>query len=93
MTLNFFIPRLMPGDPATEILHAMAQRNGQQPNPATVNSVRLLFGAPHESLLRQYLGYLGQLAHGNLGLSISQWPVPVSDLVMAALPWTLLLVG
>ncbi|TLS46674.1 ABC transporter permease [Streptomyces montanus] len=93
ITLNFFIPRLMPGDPAQAIISAMAQRNGQTPPPATVHSIQLLFGNPDRPLFSQYLGYLGELAHGDLGLSISQYPVPVIDLVRAALPWTLVLVG
>jgi peptide/nickel transport system permease protein len=93
VTLNFFIPRLMPGDPATVMIAQITQRTGQPPNPATVQSIRLLFGSPDQSLLTQYWGYLGQLLHGDLGLSISQYPVPVADLVMSALPWTLMLVG
>jgi peptide/nickel transport system permease protein len=93
ITLNFFIPRLMPGDPAQAVIQAMTQRNGQTPPPETVQSIQLLFGNPDEPLFSQYLGYLGQLAHGDLGLSISQYPVPVIELVIAALPWTLVLVG
>ncbi|TCO41480.1 peptide/nickel transport system permease protein [Kribbella antiqua] len=93
VTLNFFIPRLMPGDPATVMIAQITQRTGQPPNPATVESIRLLFGSPDQSLITQYWGYLGQLIHGDLGLSISQYPVPVADLVMSALPWTLMLVG
>ncbi|MFF0162158.1 ABC transporter permease [Streptomyces sp. NPDC005263] len=93
ITLNFFIPRLMPGDPAQAIIQAMTQRNGAAPSPATVRSIELLFGNPDKPLISQYLGYLGELAHGDLGLSISQYPVPVADLVKAALPWTLVLVG
>lgn len=93
ITLNFFIPRLMPGNPASAILQAMAQRTGTPPSAATVRSVQLLFGNPDKPLFSQYLGYLGELAHGDLGLSVSQYPVPVADLVKAALPWTLALVG
>ncbi|WBB64542.1 ABC transporter permease [Streptomyces sp. WMMC500] len=93
VTLNFFIPRLMPGDPATSILQQFTQRTGQPPPPATVESVQLLFGGTEESLLSQYFGYLGQLLRGDLGLSISQYPVPVTELVTTALPWTLALVG
>jgi peptide/nickel transport system permease protein len=93
VTLNFFIPRLMPGDPATVLIAEITKRTGQPPNQATVRSIQLLFGNPDEPILHQYWGYLGQLAHGDLGLSLSQYPVPVADLVLQALPWTILLVG
>jgi peptide/nickel transport system permease protein len=93
ITLNFLLPRLMPGDPATVMIAEITKRAGQPPNESTVRAIRLLFGGLDESLWSQYWGYLGELARGDLGLSISQYPVPVADLVLAALPWTLLLVG
>jgi peptide/nickel transport system permease protein len=41
----------------------------------------------------QYWHYLVQLAHGDLGTSFTQFPVKVTDIIAAHLPWTLFLVG
>jgi peptide/nickel transport system permease protein len=45
-----------------------------------------------QSLPVQYLKYLGELVHGNLGVSFSQGTA-VTDVLLERLPWTLLLVG
>src|SRR5262249_3207416 len=47
----------------------------------------------HDSLFTQYVRYLGDLAHGNLGISISNYPTRVVDILGNALAWTLVLVG
>jgi peptide/nickel transport system permease protein len=47
----------------------------------------------HGSLLSQYFTYLGNLAHGDLGLSINQYPSKVTTVLAQTLPWTLILVG
>ncbi|WP_322724271.1 ABC transporter permease [Streptomyces spongiae] len=91
ITLNFVIPRLMPGDPASVILNKLAQQS--QVTPATEKSIRALFGVPDEGLWQQYLHYLAQLAHGDLGVSIAYFPQPVSEMIGSGLPWTLGLVS
>src|SRR5260370_19310192 len=50
-------------------------------------------GISHASLWRQYLEYLGNLAHGNLGISVTYFPTPVATVIGQDLPWTLMLVG
>ena len=47
----------------------------------------------HGGILSQYVAYLGQLAHGNLGLSVDQYPSTVTSILAQTLPWTLILVG
>ncbi|MFF5173782.1 ABC transporter permease [Micromonospora sp. NPDC000089] len=93
VTLNFLIPRLMPGNPV-DILLAKLERRGGQADAATRRSYELLLGAPTgEPIWRQYLDYLGNLAHGDLGTSISQYPAKVSDVIAVSLPWTVVLIG
>ncbi len=90
ITVNFFIPRLIPGDPVEAIL---GRFQGQISTNA-MHSLYVLFGLDkHESLWHQYVQYLGQLLHGNLGLSFTFFPTPVSTVLRQALPWTLILVG
>ncbi len=92
ISFNFFIPRLLPGNPADILLAKMA-RNGEVP-PAVERNVRLLLGGnPDESMWTQYVQYWQSLFQGNLGVSITKYPTPVTSLIGAALPWTIGLVG
>ncbi|MBB0231141.1 ABC transporter permease [Streptomyces calidiresistens] len=93
LTLNFFIPRLMPGNPV-DILMAKLQQRGGSPDPAVRRAYELLLGTDtDEPLIVQYLAYLGAMARGDLGISVSVFPTPVSEVIGQALPWTIVLVG
>jgi peptide/nickel transport system permease protein len=90
LTLNFLIPRLMPGDP---VLLLLARLQGRV-NPEGIQALRIMFGVnAHQSLLQQYATYLQNLAHGNFGVSITYFPTPVATVIGQSLPWTLILVG
>jgi peptide/nickel transport system permease protein len=90
VTLNFFLPRLMPGNPA---LAMMAKFHGRLSGRA-LNALEVIFGVgTHQSLLAQYLHYLGDIVTGNFGTSLFFFPEPVSQVVRGAIPWTLGLVG
>jgi peptide/nickel transport system permease protein len=90
VTLNFFLPRLMPGNPA---LAMMAKFHGRLTGQA-LNALDVIFGVnTHQSLLEQYVHYLGQVVTGNFGTSLFFYPQPVSQVVLKAIPWTLGLVG
>jgi peptide/nickel transport system permease protein len=80
VTLNFIIPRFAPGDPA-EIM-----------DQAQVQAMRDLLGVPQGSLVTQYVQYLGQLLHGNFGLSYTYYPFKVTEVIAQAFWWTLILV-
>jgi peptide/nickel transport system permease protein len=93
LTLNFFIPRMMPGNPV-DILLAKLQQRGANVGPASRHAYELLLGGDtHESLVHQYLAYLGNMLHGDFGVSVTDFPTPVSTVIAAALPWTVALVG
>ena len=90
VTLNFFLPRMMPGNPA---LAMMAKFHGRI-SPQGLKALEVIFGVDsHQSLLSQYVHYLGQVATGNFGTSLFFYPQPVSQVVLKAIPWTLGLVG
>lgn len=92
VTLNFAIPRLLPGNPVDILLGKLAQR-GPVP-PETRQSLELLLGtSSSEPFWRQYLDYLGSLLTGDLGVSVTFFPTPVVEVIGGALPWTLVLVG
>jgi peptide/nickel transport system permease protein len=54
--------------------------------------MRAMLGAPDGSLLSQYWDYLGQLVHGNFGLSYSYYPFKVTEVIGQAFWWTVILV-
>ena len=89
VTLNFAVPRLMPGDPASVMF---AQAQGKM-SPSQLKALQAALGFSQSNLLQQYLTYLWNIAHGNLGLSFSHFPVPVVTVIAQDLPWSLLLVG
>jgi peptide/nickel transport system permease protein len=90
VTLNFFIPRLMPGDPVTAIMGRLQGRIDSNAEQA----LRVLLGLDKDTTLwQQYIDYWQLILHGNLGVSFTFFPTPVSEIVMQALPWTIGLVG
>ena len=91
VTLNFLIPRLQPGDPAEIMVKKLAGKDAQL-DPAQVKAMRAMLGAPDGSLLKQYWDYLGELLHGNFGLSYSYYPFKVTEVIGQAFWWTVILV-
>ncbi|MCB9665772.1 MAG: ABC transporter permease [Alphaproteobacteria bacterium] len=89
VTVNFVVPRLMPGDPAT----ALVGRLQGKLDAAALEALRTSFGLSDAPWWRQYLDYLGAVARGDLGVSIAFFPAPVTEVVGGALAWTVLLAG
>jgi peptide/nickel transport system permease protein len=88
-TINFFLPRLMPGDPI-QIMFASA---GSELSLENLNALKLTFGFIDAPLHEQYFAYLQSVFTGDLGRSIKYFPLPVTDLLARALIWTVGLVG
>jgi peptide/nickel transport system permease protein len=93
VTLNFAIPRFMPGDPAEALLKNIQQLTGSPATPSQAEAIRRFYGSPTENLIAQYIDYWNGLLHFDFGVSISNYPTPVSVMILQALPWTLLLIG
>ncbi len=89
LTLNFILPRLMPGSP---ILDMMAKYRGHVTARA-LQAIETAFGIEtHTSLVVQYGQYLRNTATGNFGMSLTQ-SEPVSQVIGGAVWWTLGLIG
>ena len=89
ITVNFAIPRLMPGNAVDAMLAKFPNLDA-----SSLHALQAEFGAhTHGSILSQYLSYLGNLAHGNLGRSVNLYPAKVTTVLGQTLPWTLALVG
>ena len=90
VTLDFFIPRMVPGDP---VLTALAQLKGAVP-PQALKAIQLQYGeGSNQGLWGQYLHFWNMILHGNLGLSMSSGQVPVTHVIAQHLYWTVVLVG
>ncbi|PUB27727.1 peptide/nickel transport system permease protein [Promicromonospora sp. AC04] len=87
VTLNWLIPRLMPGDPVQRMVARAAVQH-----PETIASMteyyERTFGLDLP-LWQQYLNYWAALFRGDLGTSVWLFPAPVSQVVLDAVPYTL----
>ena len=87
ITVSFLLPRVVPGNPVAGAV-ARASQSGNC-NSACVSAIEAQLGYNvHASMWDQYVSYLGNLAHGDLGQSWSE-NAPVSSLIASYLPWTL----
>jgi peptide/nickel transport system permease protein len=87
LTLNFFLPRMMPGDPAS----TMFARFQGQARPEQIEAMRKAYGLSDAPLIEQYFTYLRHVFRGDFGISISWFPSPVTEVIMTGLAWTLVL--
>ena len=89
LTLNFFIPRAMPGNAVQGI---MAKFPDLQ--PSAYKALEAMLGVGHPgSLISQYGNYLDDVVHLNFGTDVANYPASVSSLLAQTIPWTLVLVG
>lgn len=95
ITFNFFLFRILPGDPARTLIR------DPRVNPAAREALTRRFGLDKPVLLNfqggnpfdsQYFAYLGALTRGDLGQSFAKRDQTVADLIGRALGNTLLLI-
>ncbi|HXF81963.1 MAG TPA: ABC transporter permease [bacterium] len=87
VTLNFLLPRLMPGSPLVFLAGEDAGFLADDQRAALIRAFGL-----DQPLWRQYLRYLGGLVRGDFGFSFARGR-PIAEIILDRLPWTLLLVG
>jgi peptide/nickel transport system permease protein len=88
ISLNFLIPRIMPGDPADNLIN---QFHGKL-SPSAVHALRVLFGQSDQNLWQQYVSYWHSVFTGNFGISYAYYPSKVSSVLGQSMYWTLILV-
>lgn len=91
ITITFFLPRLMPGDPINNYISQVQARAGQTLTPEATQQLRdslaELYGLKGD-LFTQYTNYLGRVMRFDFGPSFTYYPEPVSNILLDALPWT-----
>jgi peptide/nickel transport system permease protein len=89
VVLNFFLPRLMPGDPVGAIMSRIAQGiTDQRLLQERYEAYMRVFGLD-KPMHEQFFIYIANLFKGDMGRSFSNYPREVSDIIGSALPWTI----
>src|SRR5438477_11653231 len=92
LTVNFLLPRLMPGSPIAGLLQHLSPAQ-LAANPGIVQTYEALLGGGHHSIWQAYATYLHRIAHFNLGRSTSYYPTPASGPIGRSLPYSIFLAG
>jgi peptide/nickel transport system permease protein len=92
LTINFLLPRLMPGSPIGGILQHLSPSQISA-NPGIIKTYEALLGGGNNSIWQDYVTYLHRIIHFNFGISTSNYPAPVSTVVGRTLPYSIFLVG
>ncbi|MCV9999765.1 ABC transporter permease [Pararhizobium sp. YC-54] len=87
ISVNFFLPRLAPGDPASTIIAAYSSSL----NATALEALKAAYGVTDAPLITQYFAYLGNLLRGDFGLSLSQFPSSVTSVIAGGIWWSVLL--
>ncbi|MEU0241064.1 ABC transporter permease [Nocardiopsis sp. NPDC006198] len=87
VTINWMIPRFMPGDPVRSML-ARASVGNPEALERMTTYYNEVFGLD-TPLYQQYFSFWGGLFRGDLGVSVMLYPEPVTDVIMRSVPYTL----
>jgi peptide/nickel transport system permease protein len=89
LTINFFIPRAMPGNAVQSVMSKFPNLQ-----PSAYKALEALLGVGHPgSLWNQYWAYLDNIFHLNFGTDVTNYPASVASLLAQTIPWTITLVG
>ena len=91
-TINFFLPRIGGKDPIRDMMIQQAALTGsvQSGLEEMVQIYNEKFGL-NRPLWQQYLTYLGDMSRLDFSYAITNYPLRVSDMIVRAMPWTLVL--
>ncbi len=92
-TFTFFLVRLIPGGPVEAYIANLVTQYNVARNDAEQQAAALFSLDLDAPVYEQYVEYLANLARGDLGESIVTRGVPVSEIILRYLPWTLFSVG
>ena len=92
VTLNFLIPRLQPGDPAEIMVQSLAGKDAQLDQAQVAGDAGHARHPDRLAAGRSTVQYLGQLLHGNFGVSYNYFPFKVTEVIGQAFWWTAILV-
>jgi peptide/nickel transport system permease protein len=88
-TLNFVVIHITPQNPVAVLMGRLAARGAMVENGAQLLKFYTERFGLDQPIYVQYLMYLRNLLHGDLGYSLAYFPAKVSAVVLPAVPWTL----
>lgn len=88
LLINFVVPRLIPGNPVQAKLAQLYRQGVNLGGKEFIEKFSRLFYLDQPIHL-QFLNYLKNLLHGNLGLSITYFPSTVEEMIWRSLPWSI----
>jgi peptide/nickel transport system permease protein len=71
----------------------MFARTQDRMQPEQIEALRKLLGVDSRPIWEQYVDYLHNMVTGQMGVSISRFPTPVTEVIASQVGWTLLLGG
>lgn len=93
LALNFFLPRMMPGNPVQMFLSSL-YKSGGVVDSATIAAVEKLFGYDtHTPIIVAFFNYIGSVFKGNWGVSFTFYPQTVFEATARGVKWTVFLLG
>lgn len=87
VTLNFFLPRMMPGNPLALLAGVDVGMMKPEERAEVIKEAGL-----DQPLWKQYISYIGNMLRGDFGYSYRQ-KAPIIGMILERLPWTLLITG
>lgn len=91
LLLNFYLPRLVPGDPISQIVSQIASGGIESETMRRLYDTYVREFGLDRPVLVQFLNYIAMLFRGDLGTSFSQYPSPVVKVLGQAVLWSLAL--
>jgi peptide/nickel transport system permease protein len=88
LSINFFIPRLVPGSPIEIIIAQLSYQGQKIGSENLIAEYKRMFGLDKD-IMTQFICYLKEVFKGNLGYSIVHFPTTVNELIISRLPWTI----
>ncbi|MCH3907338.1 MAG: ABC transporter permease [Sphaerochaeta sp.] len=89
--LNFVLPRLIKGNPVASIVNSLARGMADTNQMKRMYETYMTQFGLDQPLWKQFFIYVRNLFHGQMGISFSQYPRDVSNIIGSAFGWTLLL--
>src|SRR5436189_6279853 len=80
LTINFLLPRLMPGSPLAGLLQHLSPAQ-LSANPGIMKTYEALLGGGNHSIWQDYVTYFRRIAHFDFGISTSNFPTPVPHVI------------
>lgn len=89
LMLNFFLPRLIPGNPVDGMIADSLAGITDSTKAAAIRQEFIEKLGLNKSMFEQFVDYVKGLFRGDLGVSFTNYPRPVLEIISTKIPWTI----